>query len=65
MAYLSREMGIEIRWGGVWDRQLDDYAPKTLSSPDQYAAAMKKAVYDYTVRHPGPDFIDGPHYEML
>lgn len=64
MAYLSREMDIEIRWGGVWDRELDGYAPKSLSSPETYATMMKKAVYDYTVRHPGPDFIDGPHYEL-
>jgi len=65
MAYLSREMDCELRWGGVWDKELDEYAPKTLDSPERYAAAMKKAVRAYTVRHPGPDFIDGPHYEML
>lgn len=65
MAYLSREMGLEIRWGGVWDRELDDYAPKNLNNPEAYAEVMKRAVRDYTVRHPGPDFIDGPHYEML
>lgn len=65
MAYLSREMDIELRWGGVWDRDLDDYAPRSLDCPESYAEAMKKAVHDYCVRHPGPDFIDGPHYEMV
>jgi len=65
MAYLSREMDLELRWGGVWDKELDEYAPKSLNSPEAYAAAMQKAVRDYTIRHPGPDFIDGPHYEML
>ena len=65
MAYLSREMDLELRWGGVWDRELDTYAPRSLNSPEAYAEAMKKAVREYCVRHPGPDFIDGPHYEML
>lgn len=65
MAYLSREMDLELRWGGVWDRELDTYAPRSLNSPEAYAEAMKNAVRDYTIRHPGPDFIDGPHYEML
>jgi peptidoglycan L-alanyl-D-glutamate endopeptidase CwlK len=65
MAWLSREMNVEIRWGGVWDKELDEYAPKSLSSPEQYADAIEKAVRAYTIRHPGPDFIDGPHYEML
>jgi peptidoglycan L-alanyl-D-glutamate endopeptidase CwlK len=65
MAYLSREMCVELRWGGVWDMELDDYAPKSLDSPERYAEAMKAAVRAYTIRHPGPDFIDGPHYEML
>lgn len=64
MAYLSREMNLELRWGGVWDRELDDFAPRQLTCPEDYAEAMKKAVRDYCVRHPGPDFIDGPHYEV-
>jgi len=65
MAWLSREMDVELRWGGVWDKELDEYAPKSLNSPEQYANAIKKAVRAYTIRNPGPDFIDGPHYEML
>lgn len=64
MAYLSRKRDVELRWGGVWDRELDDYAPRDLSSHEDYAAVMKRAVRDYCVRHPGPDFIDGPHYEL-
>ncbi len=64
MAYTAREMDIDLRWGGVWDMEMDDYAPRSLNSPESYAAAMKKAVRAYTIRHPGPDFIDGPHYEM-
>lgn len=65
MAYLSREMDLELRWGGVWDKELNEYAPKDLNSPKQYADVMEKAVRAYTIRNPGPDFIDGPHYEML
>lgn len=48
---------VEIRWGGVWDR--------TLNELGHNAAAIKQAVADYCTRHPGPDFIDGPHYELV
>lgn len=47
---------VAIRWGGVWDKVLNDLA----AGPE----AMKQAVADYCARHPGPDFIDGPHYEL-
>lgn len=65
MAFLSHKHGVELRWGGVWDRELDDYAPKKAECIDDYAPHLKRAVREYCVRHPGPDFIDGPHYEML
>lgn len=48
---------IPLRWGGVWDRQMADL-------PDS-EAGLKKAVQEYCVRHPGPDFLDGPHYELI
>lgn len=53
----ANELGIasKIRWGAVWDRRLNKL-PKT-------ANALKKEVRAYTVRHPGKDFIDGPHWE--
>jgi peptidoglycan L-alanyl-D-glutamate endopeptidase CwlK len=47
---------VRLTWGGVWDRRLSDLAPG--------APAMKAAVAAYTTRHPGPDFIDGPHFEL-
>jgi peptidoglycan L-alanyl-D-glutamate endopeptidase CwlK len=50
-------LGTRIRWGGVWDRILNDLAPG--------AAALEQAVRDYEGRHAGPDFIDGPHFEIL
>lgn len=49
--------GFRIRWGGVWDRALNDLP----AGP----AAMKAAVEAYKVRHAGPDFLDGPHFELL
>ena len=48
---------VNIRWGGVWDRRLNDLPPG--------ANALKAAVQAYSVRHPGPDFLDGPHYELV
>ena len=48
--------GVRLRWGGVWDRALADLG----NGP----ASLKQAVADYCVRHPGPDFLDGPHYEL-
>lgn len=65
MAYKAVEMDIDLRWGGVWDKPMDDYAPKSLNSPEAFSAAMEREVRKYCVRHPGPDFIDGPHYELL
>lgn len=53
----AAKLGVRIRWGGVWDRTMDMYG----GSPD----AVKKAVYDYCARHTGPDFIDGPHFELV
>lgn len=50
------EQGLRLTWGGVWDRRLADL-PAT-------AAGLKTAVQDYCRRHPGPDFIDGPHFEI-
>lgn len=54
----ATELGIadRITWGGAWDRQLDDFHGD--------ASAYAQAVQDYKLRHPGPDFIDGPHFEI-
>ena len=45
-----------IVWGGVWDRPLIELGATVYE--------MRQAVIEYQVRHPGPDFIDGPHYEL-
>lgn len=47
---------VTIRWGGVWDRMLNELDPG--------AAAMEQAVVDYRKRRAGKAFIDGPHYEI-
>jgi len=48
----------KIRWGGIWDRTLADYGTGA-------AVSMKDAIAAYVNRHPGPDFIDGPHFELV
>ena len=58
------EEGVKLRWGAVWDRALADLAPagtQIANLPD----ALKVAVERYCARHPGSDFIDGPHFELL
>jgi len=47
------ELGVEVTWGGVWDLRLNSLGP-----------VLKTAVDAYSRRHPGPDFLDGPHYQL-
>lgn len=56
MQQASREYDVEITWGGVWDR--------LMSELDRGPEALAKAVQGYEVRHPGKDFIDGPHFQL-
>lgn len=51
------EAKVKIVWGSIWDRNLAQL-PDTLSG-------IHDAVEAYTARHPGPDFIDGPHYQLM
>lgn len=53
----AQECGVTLRWGGVWDRKLNEL--------DGTPEGLKQAVEDYCKRHPGPDFLDGPHYELV
>lgn len=49
-------LNILITWGSVWDRYLNDLG----SGVD----GLNKSVREYCARHPGPDFIDGPHFQI-
>jgi len=51
------ELGVALRWGGVWDRRLN----LLQAGPE----GLRIEVAAYCARHPGPDFIDGPHYELI
>lgn len=53
MKQAAQETGILLRWGGVWDRTLNELGD------------LKTEVDMYCKRHPGPDFLDGPHYELI
>jgi len=57
MRRAAGEEGVVLRWGGVWDRRLNllQHGPEGL----------KAEVSAYSARHPGPDFLDGPHYELV
>lgn len=52
----ATELGVRLVWGAIWDRCMMDYG----GSPEK----LKQAVEDYKKRHPGPDFLDGPHYQL-
>jgi peptidoglycan L-alanyl-D-glutamate endopeptidase CwlK len=59
----SLDEGVRLRWGGVWDKPLAALVPAAAPFAD-YRGALKVAVERYCIRHPGPDFIDGPHFEI-
>lgn len=52
----AQALGVQLIWGGVWDKRMDQYGGS--------AAAIEAEVQAYCRRHPGPDFIDGPHYQL-
>lgn len=51
------KQGVRIKWGAIWDRCLNDLPLG--------AKALKAEMEAYKVRHPGPDFVDGPHFELV
>lgn len=64
MALAAAEKDVRLRWGGVWDRELGEITAG-MTDPAQIIVALKREVQAYCTRHPGPDFIDGPHFEVL
>lgn len=53
MREASRIEKVHITWGGAWDALIHETHP-----------SMKAEVAEYCRRHAGPDFIDGPHYQL-
>lgn len=50
------ELHTRVRWGAVWDRNLNDLPAGV--------PAMRQAIEAYKARHAGSDFLDGPHFEL-
>lgn len=59
MDQAATQLGIadRIRWGGAWDRRLSDFGGQE--------SAYKAETELYAARHPGKDFLDGPHFEWV
>ena len=59
MDLAATEIGVadRIRWGGAWDWTLADFG----GNIDAYKNESRL----YAERHPGKDFLDGPHFEWL
>lgn len=64
MQTAARELGVRVRWGCVWDRAVNDLAPG-IDDMGMLAEALKQEGLAYNARHPGSDFPDGPHYELV
>lgn len=58
MAVSAAALGLagKLTWGGNWFEPMGKYG----TSPDD----MRAAIARYKVQHPGPDFIDGPHFQL-
>lgn len=52
-----KELGVDLIWGGVWDKRMSEYG---CDIPKEAETAVRL----YTIRHPGPDLIDGPHFQL-
>lgn len=57
MAQAAREMSAQVQWGGNWYETINSY----LFDEDDAWAAIER----YKKAHPGPDFIDVPHFQLL
>lgn len=49
----ATNQNVELVWGGVWDRTLN-----------ALTGSIEDEVKAYSARHPGPDFLDGPHFQL-
>lgn len=57
MSKAANILKTKIKWGGNWSEVMSTYG----SDPDDMRAAVER----YKVKHAGPDFIDGPHFELI
>ena len=56
MSKASKILKIDILWGGNWYEKMSQY--------DSEVEDMRAALERYKIKHPGPDFIDGPHFQL-
>lgn len=56
MSLAAKSLAAKIKWGGNWYETMDQYGANL--------DAIKAAVVRYKNMHPGPDFIDAPHFEL-
>jgi len=54
MARASAELNIPLTWGGNWLEPLIGTTP----------ADMRASEARYVAKHPGPDFLDRPHFQL-
>lgn len=54
MSQASRETGVKVTWGGNW---FDPLIGATV-------ADMQANVARYKAKHPGPDWVDLPHFQL-
>lgn len=52
----ATELNVHLIWGAVWDQSMMYYGGSI--------EALKAEVEKYKRRHPGADFLDGPHYQL-
>lgn len=60
MIQAAKQLDVDLeslRWGGVWDKRLAGLAHLSVDG-------LKAEVAAYCIRHNGPDFLDGPHFEL-
>lgn len=58
MRQAAENVGVELRWGGVWDRYMSQFTRPIAEEVALYVARYRRNNSD---RHP---LIDGPHYEL-
>ena len=54
MIEASKTLGVHVEWGGCWDKDLRELDPHDIAGE----------VLGYGSRHAGPDFLDGPHFQL-